>query len=614
MAKPPKPCIACRARPAAWTTPRVDYCYDCLPGGPFAPPGCSRCGAGNQVDGYPHGVSYYSQGTCTRCHPNAPQRLESCRDCHAWGVIRKYKWLCWRCHSWRERLPKGCCRICRRVDLAINPDQVCNLCDRQMSIALGATVEEANAGGPQLYFANMPWQPTRIRWGNVRRVDKPSPRNLHRHRADRFRTLEFNPVENIQLALFDLPRDLASWIARSESGRAFAEQEPLVLPNEDMAAFLDAAVLDHARRHGWPKSTIHRTQRSLRVLQFMQDTPGAMLLASDALSLQQIGLTAIPVIEVATLAGVMVDDRHPAIDRWFADTIADLPDPMKAELRDWSDIMLNGSTTPPRRRPREQETMRHYLRGAMPALTTWADQGHTSLREITHADVIAILPPSGNPRSIMGAGLRSIFTLLKARKTLFVNPIARVRTGTHERRQPLPLDTASIQNALNSPNPACAAIAALAAFHGIRTRDVRHMALTDLADGRLRINQPADQRRILLAEPVKVRLAAWLAHRAQRWPNTANPYLFINHRNAGKLIPVGFHWVSRTMDVPVSVIRDDRILHEVDATSGDLRRICELFGIKVETALRYLPTTDLDEAHTLPGATDKLPVQARPVD
>lgn len=464
-----------------------------------------------------------------------------------------------------------------------------------MSITLGATVEEANAGGPQLYFANMPWQPTRIRWGNVRRVDKPSPRNLLRHRADRFRTLEFHPVEDIQLALFDMPRNLASWLARSESGRAFAEQEPLVLPNEDMAAFLDAAVLDHARRHGWPKSTIHRTQRSLRVLQLMQDTPGATLLASDAMQLQQIGLTAIPVIEVATLAGVMVDDRQPAIDRWFADTIADLPDPMKAELRDWSDIMLNGSTTPPRRRPREQETMRHYLRGAMPALRTWADQGHTSLREITHADVIAILPPSGNPRSIMGAGLRSIFTLLKARKTLFVNPIARVRTGTHERRQPLPLDTASIQTALNSPNPACAAIAALAAFHGVRTRDIRHMALTDLADGRLRINQPDDTRRILLADPVKVRLAAWLDYRARRWPHTANPYLFINHRNAGKLDPVGFHWVSRTMDVPVSVIRDDRILHEVNATNGDLRRICELFGIKVETALRYLPSPNLKD-------------------
>ena len=537
------------------------------------------------------GAEYYSQGLCTRCHHYAPQWLESCRDCHAWGVIRKYKWLCWRCHSWRARLSKGACRICRRTDLAVNPGDVCNLCDRQATITLGATVDEANAGGQQLYFANMPWLPTRIRWGNVRRVNKPSPRNINSDHASGRSALKFYPVEQTQLALFEMPRDL-TWV--QDHGLSATERLPEA-PHEQMAAFLHAAVLDHARRHGWRNSTIHRAQHSMRVLQLMQDTPGAMLLASDAIRLQEIGMTAIPVIDVATAAGVMLDDRQPAIHAWFATTIADLPDPMQVELRAWFDVMLHGSTAPPRRHPRDQETMRHYLRGAMPALATWAAQGHTSLREITHADVIAILPPSGNPRSIMGAGLRSILTLLKARKILFVNPIARVRTGTHERRQPLPLDTVSIQRALNSPDPACAAIAALAAFHGVRTRDVRHMVLTDLADGRLRIDHPKDKRSILLGEPVKVRLAAWLDHRGRRWPNTANPYVFINHRNAGKLIPVGFHWVSRTMDVPVSVIRDDRILHEVNATDGDLRRICELFGIKVETALRYLPNPELDE-------------------
>ncbi len=596
MSTPPKPCSACLTRPVAWTTPRVDYCYDCLPGGPFTPPGCNRCGIGvhaNSTNGYPHGVDYFSQGMCTRCHPKAPQHLESCRDCFAWGVIRKHKWLCWRCRSWRARLPKGACRICHRTDLAVNPDLICNLCDRQMSINLGVTIDEASTGGQQLYFANMPWQPTRIRWGNVRQLNKPNPRPLHSVRADRLKTIEFFPVEQVQLALFDAPRDLTRALERELSTEPLPDP-----PNEQMAAFLDAAVLDHARRHGWPKSTIHRTHRSMRILQLMQDTPGAMLLASDAMQLQTVGLTAIPAIDVATAAGVMLDDRQPAIHAYVDAAIATLPDQMRSEVCEWFDVMMNGSTVPPRRRPRDQQTIRLYLRWAMPALTTWAEQGHQSLRDVTSGDVRAVLPASGNPRSTMGAGLRSILTVLKARKVLFVNPIARVQTGNHERRQPLPLDTKAIQHALNSPNEACAAIAGLAAFHGVRTRDVRHMVLTDLADGRLRIDQPKDKRTILLAEPVKVRLAAWLEHRSRRWPNTANPYVFINHRNAGKLIPVGFHWVSRTMDVPVSVIRDDRILHEVNATGGDLRRICELFGIKVETALRYLPEPNLEELDT----------------
>ena len=34
----PKPCLGCRSNVVAWTKPRVDYCYQCLPGGPFPPP------------------------------------------------------------------------------------------------------------------------------------------------------------------------------------------------------------------------------------------------------------------------------------------------------------------------------------------------------------------------------------------------------------------------------------------------------------------------------------------------------------------------------------------------------------------------------------------------
>jgi len=567
----------------AWTNPRVDLCYGCLPGGPFTPPVCRGCGSSEE---------YYSQGLCRRCHHYAPQHLESCNHCLAWGVIRKYKWMCWRCLSWRTRFERGTCRHCGRENLPVNPDQRCNLCDRQTAIALGATPDEANAHGQQLYLANIPWAPSRATKDGRTRHNLPAAPKP-RQRPDR--PVTWLPREDHQLTLFDMPRDLGAAHAKADLDGGFGDP-----PDPDMAAFLDYQVRDHAHRHGWSKTSTHRAQKSMRVLQHMQDTPGVMLRASDAMRLHDIGLAALPIIDIATAVGVMVDDREPAIHRWFATTIAGLPAPMKAELGDWFDTMLNGSTTPPRRRPRGQETTRQYLRGAMPALTDWAGQGHTSLREITHAQVLDVLPPSGNPRSIMGAGLRSIFTLLKARKILFTNPIARVRTGAHERRQPLPLDTASIQTALDSPDPACAAITALAAFHGVRTRDIRHMQLTDLADGRLRIDQPTDKRTILLAAPVQIRLAAWLDHRTRRWPNTANPYVFINHRNAGKLDPVGFHWVSRTMDLPVSVIRDDRILHEINATGGDLRRICELFGIKVETALRYLPTPDLDD----PGPPD----------
>ena len=38
-------------------------------------------------------------------------------------------------------------------------------------------------------------------------------------------------------------------------------------------------------------------------------------------------------------------------------------------------------------------------------------------------------------------------------------------------------------------------------------------------------------------------------------------------------------------------LRTDRILYEVEQTGGDVRRICDLFGISVETALRYSHTS-----------------------
>ncbi|SDG01120.1 hypothetical protein SAMN05421505_10194 [Sinosporangium album] len=43
-------------------------------------------------------------------------------------------------------------------------------------------------------------------------------------------------------------------------------------------------------------------------------------------------------------------------------------------------------------------------------------------------------------------------------------------------------------------------------------------------------------------------------------------------------------------DVTAQVLRTDRILYEVEQTGGDVRRICDLFSVSIETALRYAGT------------------------
>ena len=168
----------------------------------------------------------------------------------------------------------------------------------------------------------------------------------------------------------------------------------------------------------------------------------------------------------------------------------------------------------------------------------------------------AVLPASGTPRSTMGAGLRSILTVLKARKIIFVNPIARIPPAATKTATLCPAHVDQIREALLSPNTACAAMAALATFHGLRAGELRNLHLTDLADGRLHIGD----RTILLAEPVQVRLTAWLDYRNRQWPNSANPYLFINHRNANRTVPVGGRWLALATGIPIHVMREDRIL------------------------------------------------------
>lgn len=65
--------------------------------------------------------------------------------------------------------------------------------------------------------------------------------------------------------------------------------------------------------------------------------------------------------DVLDKAGMLEDDSTPSIEGWFEHKVEGLPEKMRKELRIWFDIMCNGSTTPPRRRPRPPSTLNGYL-------------------------------------------------------------------------------------------------------------------------------------------------------------------------------------------------------------------------------------------------------------
>ncbi|WP_231941162.1 hypothetical protein [Arthrobacter sp. U41] len=136
----------------------------------------------------------------------------------------------------------------------------------------------------------------------------------------------------------------------------------------------------------------------------------------------------------------------------------------------------------------------------------------------------------------------------------------------------------------------------MVAFHALTKKQLSELRLTDISDGHLVLGN----RDIPLAAPVRTRLAAWLDQRNRTWPGSANPHLLINRRTAPRLLPVSrqFPWTGLTLRP--QALREDRILHEIHATGGDIRRICDLFGLSVEGATRYLNTVEHPDL-TMPG-------------
>ena len=552
----PQPCTRCGLKPVAYTGRAC--CYDCVPRARRQPWRCTRCGTDSD---------YYAKQLCRRCHRSGPVR-DSCLDCLAWGVTRRHGWRCQACESWRDRFPTSSdCPSCRR-HVPVNARGYCRLCCRQATLVrprhAANDVAAANRHGQQLFFVDLFRQkrPTPV----VLTV-RSSPWPVH------------YPVAHEQLTLFDATRDLNA--ARL---RGFA-----LPPLPDLAAALDHAVDEHAAAHGWGDGLTAGVHQAMHVLLTIQDTPGSVIKHSEAQTLVQMPCTGVlPVLEVLAATGMLTDDRPPPLDPWFSAHTDQLPEPMLSELREWFHVLRDGSTVTPRRRPRKPSTARLYVWLVTPALRAWADAGYISLREVTRQDVLDVLPTERNRYSSVLSALRSLFGLLKARHITFINPVTRIRTAPAEPVHIVPMNLDQVREALNSANPARAALTALIAFHAPRIVQLRTLRLTDLRDGRLFLPDHT----VVLAQPVRDRLAAWLDERARRWPETRNPYVFIHHHNAVRTRPVSIPWISITIGISAQLIRQDRILDEALVTNGDVRRICDMFGLGVSSAARYTHTAD----------------------
>ena len=165
---------------------------------------------------------------------------------------------------------------------------------------------------------------------------------------------------------------------------------------------------------------------------------------------------------------MLEDDIEPPVVRWFNAKTAALPEQMRRELGVWLEVMRNGSTTPPRSKPRADETIRAQLAFALPVLQTWA-ASRDSLREISRADVLAALPPSGPAARHHRAG-PAVDLPDPASPASWSSPTPPSASTSPPRPWTVPpaVDLAALRDALDSPSPARAVITALLAYHAIR--------------------------------------------------------------------------------------------------------------------------------------------------
>jgi hypothetical protein len=457
----------------------------------------------------------------------------------------------------------------------------------------------ANHTGQQLCLADLP---VRRQARKVPHPDDPRPGassppdaataarpdRAERHTGERFPADQHSrreyPVPYRQQVLLDIEPDLAA-------GQRAGFPDP---PDPGLARLLDEHLDHHAATHGWGNNLTARTRQGIRVLLTLQDSPGAPIPASAVAALKALRLPVYQTTAVLNAAGMLHDDRVSSLPAWFDRQTTGLPTPMLHELRIWFDLVNLGSQTPPRIRPRARKNIQNNLRHAMPAMHAWAGQGHTSLRQISRDDVLAALPQSPTTRTSCCVGLRSIFGILKARKVIFADPTIRIKVGSYATNAPMPADLTLIRALLNSPDPTTAALAALVAYHALTPAQLARLHLSDVHDARLHLSD----RVVLLADPTRQRLASYLDHRADRWPGTCNPHLFLNDRQAPRTSPVAADWTSKRLNGLAQAIREDRILDEVHATAGDARRILDLFGLQPDANSRYLATLnhpDLDD-------------------
>ena len=421
--------------------------------------------------------------------------------CLAWGIL--YAGVCRGCYDFTRRHRAGACTCCRRPrPLKKGYCRSCWLQAAVQAAAAAGTARRAPDLGPadfaavtchQLFFA-----------GLAKMNHRPHPPR----QPDAGQVPQARPAAGWTQLELSVPGQSRRLHARHRAASAITS------PQLEAARAI-AARLGETR--GWNPRIQAETNRALTVM-LAAHVPGETIPWSAlGPALRRRDLSISRTAEILTLAGLLDDDRIPALDTWIESRLAGLAPGIAACARSWLHALQHGTA---RSRPRKPDTIRVYLRGVHPLLQGWSRHyGH--LREVTTAEVTAAISTlRGHKRHQVLIALRSLMRHCKKNGLIFADPAARIRSAPRPETMILPLGPARIGTATQAAaTPAARLALALAAVHALRPEAIRRLALGDIDLGNRRITISGQSRP--LDDLTRRLLLRWLGHRRERWPRTS---------------------------------------------------------------------------------------------
>jgi site-specific recombinase XerD len=485
----------------------------------------------------------------------------SCPYCLSWGT-RTRRPMCDACMTWRVWQRQRCAGCDRDVP---TKKGYCRLCTHQAALQLGQQrirgpiPAEVRFTGWQLFFTGM--RTGRVATTRLRR--KPAP-----------------PTDP---PLAEVRGQLAVLSCRHD----FTRFDRTRLTNPDNPTLIAARQLARQRgeARGWSRWLMQEVDEALVIL-LSQHVPGDRLTFTEIIPIDRLGANVTRTAEVLTELDLLIDDRRDHLDAWLADKLNLLAPGIADEVHRWTDAMRTGSG---RTKPRAAQTIRNYVRAALPHLVAWSTR-YDHLREITGDDVREIANEfRGLQRKRALVALRSLFGFAHRHRRIFGNPTAGIRTPVDPGRLPQPLQPEHLNRAAQMVmTPTRRLLLALAAIHAARTIHLAALLLTDIDAPNRRINIGGNTRP--LDKVTHRALTDYLRHRERRWPHTANPHLLLTERTAHDHRPVSNYWLRsqfRDVDITLNQLRIDRQLEEALVHGPDPLHLAAVFGIAENTAIRY---------------------------